>query len=237
MLAATFLSSGQTAVAQSVVIRQFSPHANGHSAFILTPVVGQPQRGGGILHNDLAADFDAIKPAAAEPSIRNADTRRFAPPLASDCRGAPYRPSPRLSAVAERRRATWYFAMASAACEAGLPITLLDALVIAESQYNPAALSPKGAAGLAQLMPGSARSQGVDNVWDPNANLHGGAHLLRALLDEFGRFDLALAAYNAGPRRVRLTHQVPHIPETLHYVSGILTTMHNQLVSAADTMP
>jgi len=127
--------------------------------------------------------------------------------------------------------------MVSAACEAGLPVTLLDALVIAESHYNPAALSPKGAAGLAQLMPESARSQGVGNVWDPNANLRGGAHLLRSLLDEFGRFDLALAAYHAGARRVRATHRVPHIPETLHYVSGILTTMHNQLVSAVDTVP
>lgn len=118
-----------------------------------------------------------------------------------------------------------------------MPIALLDAVVIEESGYNPAALSPKGAAGLAQLMPDSARRLGVGNVWDPAANLRGGAHFLRALLDEFGRIDLALAAYNAGAGRVRAMRQVPKIPETLHYVSGILNTMRSQLLTAKAQMP
>jgi soluble lytic murein transglycosylase-like protein len=135
--------------------------------------------------------------------------------------------------MAERRRATWYASMAEAACEAGVPVNLLDALVIAESRYNPAALSPKGAAGLAQLMPDSARRMGVSNVWDPNANLRGGARLLRTLLDEFGRFDLALAAYNAGAGRVRASGQVPKIPETMQYVSRILVTMRDQFLRNA----
>jgi soluble lytic murein transglycosylase-like protein len=59
--------------------------------------------------------------------------------------------------------------------------------------------------------------------------MRGGARYLRSLLDEFGRFDLALAAYNAGAGRVRTRHQVPRIAETIHYVPGILTTMQRQL--------
>lgn len=145
------------------------------------------------------------------------------------CRTEPYAPSPQLPAQAERRRATWYFTMVDAACEAGVPVRLFDALIIQESRYNPAATSPKGAAGLAQLMPASARGLGVRNVWDPVENMRGGARYIRSLLDEFGRFDLALAAYNAGAGRVRVTRRVPRIAETIHYVSGILVTMQRQL--------
>jgi len=145
------------------------------------------------------------------------------------CRAEPYAPSPQLPAQAERRRATWYFSMVYAACEAGVPVPLFDALIIQESHYNPGATSPKGAAGLAQLMPASARGLGVRNVWDPVENMRGGARYMRSLLDEFGRFDLALAAYNAGAGRVRATRRMPRISETIHYVSGILITMQRQL--------
>lgn len=145
------------------------------------------------------------------------------------CGSEPYRPNPALPVTAERRRATWYPTMVTAACEAGLPPQLLDALVTQESRYNPLALSPKGAAGIAQLMPGRARLLGVRDVWNPVDNLRGGARHLRALLDEFGRFDLALAAYNAGEGRVRRTLEVPRIPETLGYVSAILMTMNNEI--------
>lgn len=148
---------------------------------------------------------------------------------ALSCRAEPYAPSPQLTEQAERRRATWYSTMVLAACEAGVPTRLFDALVIQESRYNPVAVSPKGAAGLAQLMPASARILGVRNIWDPRENMRGGAHYLRSLLDEFGRFDLALAAYNAGAGRVRVKHQVPRIAETVHYVSNILVTMQRQI--------
>jgi soluble lytic murein transglycosylase-like protein len=145
------------------------------------------------------------------------------------CEGKPYAPSPHLLREAERRRAVWYPAMAAAACEAGVPVNLFDALIIQESRYNPVAVSPKGATGLAQLMPSSARILGVRNILDPRENMRGGARYLRSLLDEFGRFDLALAAYNAGAGRVRATGRVPRITETIHYVSNILVTMQRQL--------
>lgn len=150
------------------------------------------------------------------------------------CDAPAYRPSPALTPAAERRRATWYPAMAAAACEWGVPASLLDAVVIQESGYNPAAMSPTGAAGISQLMPSRARLLGVRNIWNPEENLSGSARYLRSLLDEFGRFDLALAAYNAGERRVRAAHQIPHIRETISYVSGILLTMRSALERRVD---
>ena len=75
--------------------------------------------------------------------------------------------------------------------------------------------------GLAQLMPGTARYLGVSDPWDVVQNLRGGAKYLREQLDEFGRVDLALAAYNAGPGRVRQRRAVPRILETLNYVATI----------------
>lgn len=167
------------------------------------------------------------------------DTGEATPPLPMPganraCETPAYQPSTALKPAAERRRAIWYPAMASAACEWGVPASLLDAVVIQESGYNPAAMSPKGASGISQLMPSRARLLRVRNVWNPVENLRGGARYLRSLLDEFGRFDLALAAYNAGERRVRAAHQIPRIRETIGYVSGILLTMRSALQRQAE---
>ena len=109
-----------------------------------------------------------------------------------------------------------------AATAANISPTLLSALVWQESRWNPQAVSPKGAVGLAQLMPATARDLGV-NPSDPAANLIGGARYLRYLLDEFdGNVEKALAAYNAGPARVRNAGGVPAIAETRAYVASIV---------------
>ena len=93
--------------------------------------------------------------------------------------------------------------LTQAATVAGISPTLLAALVWQESRWNPSAVSVKGAQGLTQLMPATARELGVDPR-DPIANLHGGARYLRSMLDSFdGNVEMALAAYNAGPGRVR----------------------------------
>lgn len=141
--------------------------------------------------------------------------------LDGGCAITPYRPRGDISPIAESRRAGLYETIAHIACEHGLPVALFDALIGQESRYNPNARSPADAMGLAQLIPGTARELGVINVWDPIENMRGGARYLRQQLDEFGRVDLALAAYNSGPSRVRRLGRVPNIAETLNYVSVV----------------
>ncbi len=97
---------------------------------------------------------------------------------------------------------------------------LFQALIEAESSYNPTAVSPKGAYGLGQLMPATARELGVDRT-NPNQNLEGAARYLLAQLAEFRDIDLALAAYNAGPHRVREFGGVPPFTETRAYIARI----------------
>lgn len=103
----------------------------------------------------------------------------------------------------------------------GIPEALFLALIQQESGWNRDALSPVGAIGLAQLMPGTARDLGVD-PHDPIQNIYGGAKYLRAQYDTFGTWRLALAAYNAGPGAVRKHGGVPPYRETRTYVTRIL---------------
>ena len=100
---------------------------------------------------------------------------------------------------------------------------LLHAVISAESSYNPWAVSPKGAMGMMQLMPGTADRFGVGNPYDPIANMHGGARYLRWLLDQFNDTRLAVAAYNAGEGAVqRYGNQIPPYRETQDYVVKVL---------------
>lgn len=99
---------------------------------------------------------------------------------------------------------------------------LLEALVWQESRWRHQSISPKGARGLAQLMPATARYLGV-NPDDPHANLEGGARYLRMQLNRFdGNLEKALAAYNAGPGRVERAGGIPNIRETQNYVRSIM---------------
>jgi soluble lytic murein transglycosylase-like protein len=100
---------------------------------------------------------------------------------------------------------------------------LLAAVARRESAFDPTAVSKAGAQGLMQLMPGTAKSLGVSDAFDPAQNVEGGAKLLRGLIDQFGgRLDLALAAYNAGPGAVQRYGGVPPYQETQAYVRDIL---------------
>lgn len=103
-----------------------------------------------------------------------------------------------------------------------LPPRLLQALVWQESRFNPMAISPAGAAGLAQLMPATARELGVTNRHDPAQNVDGGARYLRQMLDRFGAIHLALAAYNAGPGAVSRAGGIPRNRETPGYVRSVI---------------
>ncbi len=103
----------------------------------------------------------------------------------------------------------------------GVPEDLFLRLVQQESGWNPVAVSTKGATGLAQLMPGTAERLGVD-IDDPEENLDGGARYLRMMFDKFGTWELALAAYNAGPGAVEEHNGIPPFAETEGYVKAIL---------------
>ena len=109
----------------------------------------------------------------------------------------------------------------AAARKHGVPEDLFLRLVQQESGWNVVAVSSKGATGLAQLMPDTAKILGVD-ISDPAANLEGGARYLRMMFDKFGTWELALAAYNAGPGAVEQHDGIPPYAETENYVKAIL---------------
>jgi hypothetical protein len=123
--------------------------------------------------------------------------------------------------VPERFRAP----IAAAAQRWNVAGNLLAAQLLAESGFNPFAVSPAGAQGIAQFMPGTARGYGLANPFDPAAAIDAQAHLMRDLLRQFGSVPLALAAYNAGGRRVAACGCVPPIAETQGYVARILGLM------------
>lgn len=106
----------------------------------------------------------------------------------------------------------------------GLDSALLHAVISVESRYSPTAISRKGAAGLMQLMPMTAKRYGVTDSFDPVQNLHGGARHLRYLLKIFNNdISLALAAYNAGEGSVaKHGNRIPPFPETVNYVPRVL---------------
>ena len=109
----------------------------------------------------------------------------------------------------------------TAAKKADIHPWLLVAVVRAESNFDPTAISRAGAAGLTQLMPATASDRGVNDVFDPVQNLTAGAGYLRAMLDRFESLTLALAAYNAGPATVDRYEGVPPYRETRQYVRKV----------------
>lgn len=115
-----------------------------------------------------------------------------------------------------------FSAQIEAAAEAGgIEPELLHAVVHAESAYNPRAVSPKGALGLAQLMPSTARQYGVSDALKPADNLRASARHLRDLMDHFGDLQLVLSAYNAGAGAVKKYGGVPPYAETRAYVPKV----------------
>lgn len=114
----------------------------------------------------------------------------------------------------------WLEVARDAARRHGVPEDLFLRLVQQESGWNNSAISPKGAIGLAQLMPGTAELLGVDPT-DPEDNLEGGARYLRMQYNLFGTWPLALAAYNAGPAAVEEHGGIPPFDETKNYVQVI----------------
>jgi len=120
-------------------------------------------------------------------------------------------------------------AVTAASGASGLDPDLIDSVIKAESNFNPHAVSRKGARGLMQLMPSTAQQLGVKDSFDPGANVDAGSRYLRDLLLQYNR-DLAkaLAAYNAGAQRVDRYHGVPPYHETYSYVSRIIADFNRK---------
>ena len=135
-------------------------------------------------------------------------------------------PQPEVSSVARSEIDTYIEAHSR---RQQLDPELVRAVVQVESAYRPGAESHKGAIGLMQLMPETARSLAVEDPWDPEENLRGGTIYLRHLLDRFGgQLELALAGYNAGPEAVQRFGGIPPYEETRSYVEKVLRIYRNE---------
>ena len=130
------------------------------------------------------------------------------------------RPRPELNGVA---RSDLDQIIVTHAARRGLDPDLVRAVIQVESAYRPSAESHKGAMGLMQLMPGTARDLSVFDPWDPSENVRGGTDYLRRLIDQFGgQLELALAGYNAGPLAVERYGGIPPYEETRDYVERVM---------------
>lgn len=128
----------------------------------------------------------------------------------------------------------FYKALAVKAAEKyGIPPDLYLRQINAESRWKPNAVSHAGAQGLAQIMPGTAEYLGVSDPFDPVQSLEGGARYLKEQYDRFGRWDHALAAYNAGPGNVSKYNGIPPFKETRNYVAKILDGPRQDIPDAA----
>lgn len=127
-------------------------------------------------------------------------------------------------------------AILAASLATGVPAGLLAAQLKSESNFDPNAVSPAGAMGIAQFMPSTAASRGLTDPFDPFASIAAQARLMAELIAQFGSTRLALAAYNAGPGAVSACGCVPSYPETLAYVARVLALAGNAVGSVGVPM-
>ena len=172
----------------------------------------------GVCHYTNVPTDKRYKPANLTPKLREPGKR------AGSGRAYTSRPRPvRLTGYRSRSMASYSFDhhIRRAARAHRIDPMLIKAIIKTESNFNPRAVSSKGAQGLMQLMPGTASDLNVHDPFDPWQNIYGGTRYFRELLNCYqGDIRLSLAAYNAGPGRVKKS--VPRIPETVAYVSKVL---------------
>lgn len=153
--------------------------------------------------------------------VSSSEIERFEPDLSAPASADPKNLSETIHSISARHH---------------LDPDLVNSVIRAESGFNPRAVSPKGAQGLMQLMPGTASGLGVADSFDPGANVEGGSRYLRTLLERYN-FDLikALAAYNAGPGRVERYRGVPPYFETQAYVARVIRDFNKKKLAERRT--
>lgn len=129
-------------------------------------------------------------------------------------------PMPKLASITNLDTYDGYIRTASD--RTGLSAEFIKAIAVAESRMNPRAVSPAGAQGLMQIIPSTQRTLGVTDPFDPEQSIRAGADYLDQLYDRFGTYELAAAAYNAGPEAVARAGGVPNYSETRTYVSRVI---------------
>lgn len=169
------------------------------------------------------AEIEHFEAAPAEPTPEPAAVGNGATAVVSRSKASafPARPAPDISQVVNEASGRYQ-----------LDPDLVNSVIKAESDFKVHAVSPKGAQGLMQLMPGTASQLGVPNAFDPEANVDGGTKYLRELLERYN-FDMvkALAAYNAGPQRVEKYGGVPPYYETRAYVARIVKDFNKKKIA------
>jgi len=175
----------------------------------ITTIIRPDQRTGKLVRSIVVTPRPVPQPKAVTPVAVNP---RVVSPVVPAARPDPQPAAPASLDEAVRR----------IAADQQLPPELIHSVIKVESNYNPKAVSPKGAQGLMQLIPATARRFGVQDAFNPVDNIQGGARYLKYLLDlHNGDYTLALAAYNAGEGAVARYGTVPPYPETQNYVQSV----------------
>ena len=207
---------------------------------LVVAAVGIPS----VMHRQPTSTLDATR-LSAEPLERKAtiSESNLAGPPAVATRADVQPGQSRAQQVASRKEkgphAPFEHIINRAASTHKVDPDLIKAIIMAESRYNPKAVSKRGAKGLMQLMPITAKSLGVEDSFDPEENINGGVMYFRKLLDRFdGNVKFALAAYNAGSRYVRKYGGVPPFRQTQTYIHKVFKyhRQYKQEVEDTDKM-
>jgi hypothetical protein len=173
----------------------------------------------GVVHFTATPRDARYRKVRVEPVVAPGGLRIFAPA------GKGWTPTLRGYGHGRRRQEPEHFdeLIRSASRSHAVPAALVKAVIAAESSFDEGAVSPKGAMGLMQLMPGTAEELGVADAFHAAQNVHGGTRYLRELHDRYGDWLRTLAAYNAGPEAVDRYEGVPPYAETREYVRRVLS--------------
>ena len=226
---------------RDTVHKRMFPAAPNSSIYLSLPIMAAVQWPAAVksVHEAFQQEKSAPPPEAAKPRYRLVyplqqdryrlvEIKAFALPPASETRMAKrrYSGSEKLIAahLARKKHHIYHPIIHEAANRHEVDPALVKAIIMAESGYDPKAISKRGAKGLMQLMPSTAKALGVEDVFNPEHNINGGVRYFKRLVNRFnGDVRLALAAYNAGSRKVKQYQGIPPFKATRFYIKKVLT--------------